>query len=413
MNEPTPEAARSLRRQRVALWSVVAVVLVATGVFLATHEPQAGTTRAPARVPHCSMTPEPSGDGAAPITYLPTTLTVPDTELVDQLGARTKLLTDVMQDKTVALNFVFTTCTGVCPSMGANFGQLQKELRARFAEDAARFQLVSISVDPVNDTPERLRAWARTFGEGPTWRLLTGTKPEVDGVLKALEVFSADKNDHPPFVLVGHAGAKTWQRVHGLTPPAKVADLLAEVELGRASQRAPTSAPTPAQDTAAARYFTDTILVDQDGKLRRFYSDVLHDKIVVIHSMFTTCQQACPTMAATYAALQRHIGARLGKDVHLVSITVDPENDTVPRLKKYAQGLEARPGWYFLTGERPKVDAVLGKLGLFAKNKDTHSNVILAGNLRTGLWKKLNGLAATDELLRSVDEVLRDASRDR
>ena len=76
--------------------------------------------------------------------------------------------------------------------------------------------------------------------------------------------------------------------------------------------------------------------------------------------------------------------------------------------KEYAKKLNARPGWYFLTGEKANVDFALRKLGQYVENKQDHTNIFIIGNERTGLWKKAFGLAKPDELIKVVDSVIDD-----
>ncbi|MEM7349502.1 MAG: SCO family protein [Acidobacteriota bacterium] len=162
-------------------------------------------------------------------------------------------------------------------------------------------------------------------------------------------------------------------------------------------------------DPAAAReYFTDIPLTDQDGQPRRLYSDLLRDRVVVISAMFTDCQGVCPVTMGNLAKLQRWLGPRLGKDVYLLSLTVDRENDSPARLKAYAERFNARPGWYFLTGPPENLDAVLRKLGLHTRARESHSPIFLVGNVATGLWKKTPGMAPAAGLIDVVDSVLAD-----
>ena len=140
----------------------------------------------------------------------------------------------------------------------------------------------------------------------------------------------------------------------------------------------------------------------------RFYSDVLKNKVVVINSFFTTCTSVCPPMNRNLERLQEALGDRLGKDAFFVSISVDPETDTPPRLKEYARRFHARPGWTFLTGKKENVDWALYKLGQYVETKDDHSTIIIIGNEPKGLWKKALGLAKADELMKIVDDVLND-----
>ena len=166
------------------------------------------------------------------------------------------------------------------------------------------------------------------------------------------------------------------------------------------------------KDAPARNYFTDTVLINQDGQPMRFYSDLLKNKVVIINAFFTTCTSVCPPMARNLEKIQGWLGDRLGKDVYIVSISVDSGVDTPPRLMNFARTFHAKPGWYFLTGKKENVDFALRKVGQFVESKDDHSTIIIIGNLRTGLWKKAMGLAKADDLIRIVDTVLNDRPED-
>lgn len=325
---------------------------------------------------------------------------VPDTVLVDQDGEEVHFYRDLVEDRLVAINFVFTTCTTICPPMGATFGRLQE----RLGEDVT---LISVSVDPTIDTPARLSSWSAKFGRRPGWTLVTGDKGRVDTVLKALGGFTPEKEDHAPLVLVGNDRTGEWLRVYGLAGPKSIEQALDRVRAPSAT--AAGSETAGAEDTSPARsYFTDTELVAQDGVPRRFYTDLLAGKVVVINSFFASCQGVCPVMAGKLAKIQEWLGERLGDRVNLLSITVDAENDTPEVLAEYAERWRARPGWYFLTGEPERVERVLGKLGQAVDTREAHTNLLIVGNLETGLWKKAYGLAPPAELIRVVESVLED-----
>ena len=168
----------------------------------------------------------------------------------------------------------------------------------------------------------------------------------------------------------------------------------------------------PSAQSPAQTYFTDVILVNQNGEKMRFYSDLLHDKVVVINSFFATCQGSCLPMNRNLEKVQQALGDHVGKDVRIISISVDPTVDTPANLKEYAKKLHARPGWYFLTGEKQNVDFALKKLGHFVTDKQDHLNIFIIGNERTGLWKKAFGLAQSDELVKVVESVLNDKPAD-
>jgi protein SCO1/2 len=166
--------------------------------------------------------------------------------------------------------------------------------------------------------------------------------------------------------------------------------------------------PKAEEPTAAAKYFSDVELINQDGQKMRFYSDVLKGKTIVANAFFTTCTTVCPPMNRSFEKIQEALGERLGRDVFLVSISVDPVTDTPPRLKEYAQKFHAKPGWIFLTGKKENVDWALYKLGQYVENKDDHKNIFIIGNEATGLWKKAFGLAKPDELIKLVVEAAND-----
>jgi protein SCO1 len=173
----------------------------------------------------------------------------------------------------------------------------------------------------------------------------------------------------------------------------------------------PAAAERPAQERETARgYFTDTVLVDQRGEEVRFYSDLMDGKVVVVDSMFTTCVAVCPVLSKRMRAIAEAAGDRLGRDVQLISISVDPAADTPARMRDYANrnGVPAK-GWSFLTGSPQDVRTVLGKLGFAVEDKDAHSTLVLMGNERTGLWKKANGLASEAELVAIFESVLTDS----
>ena len=166
-----------------------------------------------------------------------------------------------------------------------------------------------------------------------------------------------------------------------------------------------------AQPSAAEKYFTDTVLVNQNGEKMRLYNDLLKGRTVIINSFFATCQGSCLPMSRNLAKVQDALGDRLGKDAFIISISVDPTVDTPPALKAYAKKLNARPGWYFLTGDKQNVELALKKLGQFVDDKQDHLNIFIIGNERTGLWKKAFGLAPPEELVKVVDSVLNDQQK--
>jgi cytochrome oxidase Cu insertion factor (SCO1/SenC/PrrC family) len=152
-------------------------------------------------------------------------LQIPDTPVYDQDGNRLKFYTDLIKGKTVAINFVFTTCTTICPPLTATFRRVQLELEEHDVRDV---RLISVSVDPTVDVPERLRAFAAKFKAGPGWTFVTGDNFEINELLKALGASVADKNDHTPMILIGNERTGYWTRTYGLSPPSTLAKILIE-----------------------------------------------------------------------------------------------------------------------------------------------------------------------------------------
>jgi protein SCO1/2 len=159
---------------------------------------------------------------------------------------------------------------------------------------------------------------------------------------------------------------------------------------------------------AGDHYLAKLSLVDQNGRRVDLYDDLIKNHTVVLNSFFASCTGSCPVMARTFLHLQNKLGDRVGTDVILVSITVDPETDTPEKLKAYAEKMGAKRGWYFLTGSRAEVDAALGKLGQYAEAREAHKNIIVAGNDRTGLWKKALAIAPSEEIWKVVESVVDD-----
>ena len=150
-------------------------------------------------------------------------VSIPDVSLVNQDGQPVRFRSDLIKGKIVAVNFIFTSCKAICPPMSANFANLQERLGDRVGNGV---ELISVSVDPQIDTPERLHEWRKSFRGGPGWTLLTGKKQDVDLLLKEMEVFAADKNNHSPFILLGDERTGKWTRVHGLTAPERLAEII-------------------------------------------------------------------------------------------------------------------------------------------------------------------------------------------
>ena len=159
-------------------------------------------------------------------------MNIPDIEVLDQNGRKIHFYTDLVKGRTVVINFIFTTCTTICPPLGATFARVQKELGDKAGRDV---RFISISVDPATDTPERLKAWGAKFHAGEGWTFVTGNKQQVDELLRALGASSARREDHSPTVLIGNDAHGTWTRTYGLAHTSQLVQIINDIMAGKES----------------------------------------------------------------------------------------------------------------------------------------------------------------------------------
>ena len=149
----------------------------------------------------------------------------------------------------------------------------------------------------------------------------------------------------------------------------------------------------------------DTALTDQHGKTARFKSDTVADRLVLINFIYTTCTTVCPVQSALFADLQQRLGDRVGREVSMISVTVDPLRDTPMRLKEFAAQYKAGPGWRFLSGSKQAVDEVLTAFGVYTPNFADHPAVVLVGDPRSGEWTRFFGFPSSDQLMARVKQL--------
>ena len=147
---------------------------------------------------------------------------VPDVKLVRDDGKTVLLADELKETRPVVLSFFFTSCTSICPVLNQTLARLQKGLGAE--KDQVR--IVSISIDPEEDTPERLAAYARQYRSGPEWRLYTGTMQAIISTAKAFGAYRGDKMSHTPLTLLRKAPGEPWIRFDGF---ATAEELLKEI----------------------------------------------------------------------------------------------------------------------------------------------------------------------------------------
>jgi len=147
-----------------------------------------------------------------------------DIQLVNQNGEKMRFYHDLLQGKTVIINSFFATCQGSCLPMTRNLEKVQEALGDRLGKDA---RIISISVDPEVDTPTELKAFSKKFHARPGWYFLTGSKENVEYVLKKLGQFVEDKNDHLNIFIIGNERTGLWKKAFGL---AKSEELMKVVD---------------------------------------------------------------------------------------------------------------------------------------------------------------------------------------
>jgi protein SCO1/2 len=146
-------------------------------------------------------------------------------------------------------------------------------------------------------------------------------------------------------------------------------------------------------------------LLDQTGKRVRLADDVIAGRVAVVNFIYTTCTTVCPVSSATLSQLQQRLGPALGKEVVLVSISVDPLRDTSERLREFAARYDAREGWVWLTGAKSDVDAVLRGFGAYTPRFEDHPTMVLVGDARSGNWTRFYGFPSAEQLSAKVEAI--------
>ena len=133
------------------------------------------------------------------------------------------LAKELSSDEPIVLNFIFTTCTTVCPVLSATFSSFQDKL----GSEASTVKMVSISIDPEHDTPAKLREYAKKFQAGPQWQFYTGSVSQSVEVQRAFDAYRGSKMNHIPLTFLRAAGQTEWVRLEGFT---SATDLLNEYQ---------------------------------------------------------------------------------------------------------------------------------------------------------------------------------------
>jgi protein SCO1 len=171
------------------------------------------------------------------------------------------------------------------------------------------------------------------------------------------------------------------------------------------------STPTQAASGPRAGYFPNTIVQTHDGKKLRFYDDVVRGKVVVFNMMYSVCTGICPGNTANLLQVQQALGNRLGKDIFMVSMTLQPAFDTPKALQDYVKSYSIQPGWTFLTGQPHEMGVIRRKLGFFNDDPKidsdlaNHTGMVRIGNETLDRWFMMPALSAPKQIARAILQV--------
>ncbi|RJG14323.1 SCO family protein [Pseudomonas cavernicola] len=191
---------------------------------------------------------------------------------------------------------------------------------------------------------------------------------------------------------------------------------LGAAALGWAAWREVGEAPQRLRSAAAAGgRLPNTLLYTHEGKAVSFYDDLIRGKVVAINMMYASCAGICPTATANLRLVQQLLGQRLGRDVFMYSITLQPELDTPQNLREYVELHHIEPGWLFLTGAPANIEQLRYSLGFYDPdplvdgNKASHSGMLRVGNDAYQRWTMAPALATPKQILATINHV--DRSR--
>jgi len=144
---------------------------------------------------------------------------IPDVVLTDAEAKPVRLRALLATGDPVMVNFIFTTCSTICPVMTKVFA----DARTRLGDEARNLRMISISIDPLNDTPAQLKAYAGKFDADARWTFLTGRVQDVAAVQRAFDAYDSDKMNHEPLTLLRAAPGHAWVRIDGFASPDELA----------------------------------------------------------------------------------------------------------------------------------------------------------------------------------------------
>lgn len=152
----------------------------------------------------------------------------------------------------------------------------------------------------------------------------------------------------------------------------------------------------------------DVLVRDQEGRKVRFYSDLIKDKVVVLNFFYTSCTYTCTMQGRTFSKLQSLLGDRMGKSVYLISVTTDPVKDNPEKLQAWAKRYQLKAGWTLVTGDESEINKILVQLTGGSAGAGMHFPVTFVVNDQKGTWISSTEIVAPEQLLKTVDYLMRD-----
>jgi len=183
-------------------------------------------------------------------------------------------------------------------------------------------------------------------------------------------------------------------------------------EPARPPAAASTAGPPDRRALIRDQHLPNVVLTTHEGKRVRFYDDLVRGKVVAINFMFATCRNACPAATEHLLEVQRALGARAGRDVTFLSISLDAERDTPDVLRGYAQAHGIGPGWLFLTGKHDDIELLRRKLGAYEldpvldADKTQHAGIVILGNEPRGHWKAISVLSKPVRIRQAIERTI-------
>jgi protein SCO1 len=180
-----------------------------------------------------------------------------------------------------------------------------------------------------------------------------------------------------------------------------------------ATGSAATDSPAAARaDDTFRPAIPDVAVLDQHNRALRFHSDLIKTRTVAINFIFTSCTTTCPLLTTAMRAIQKELAGRVGHDVWLISVSVDPAVDRPERLRALAEQYRAGDGWTFVTGASAEINRLLKALGSYGGDVTAHTTTMMIGNERTGRWIRTSALAPTSTNVKLILDAARGSAGD-